>query len=178
MRTLMIFALICLVSTLVLAQQGANTTSNTTAQEAKQDSKDTAEKTGSALGTAARKTKNALKTAGRKTKQGVSTAATETKEAVENSPETASDVKKGVKQGYSGKAKPATLVGCLNMDDNGNLLIRSAKHRDGVVISTNEDYKAHVGHKVRLTGTWVEGGKAVDADKLEHLAATCVIPAD
>jgi hypothetical protein len=82
---------------------------------------------------------------------------------------------------HSGKAK--TLTGCLSgPNDEGVYELTSGKHKTEV--GGSDDLKAHVGHKVQVTGTWATGAEIGEkqgneaGEKTEkgehHLKATSV----
>ena len=47
--------------------------------------------------------------------------------------------------------KKMTLTGCLSEKD-GKYMLTDKKHSDGVELMSTEDLKAHIGHKVSVTG--------------------------
>ena len=61
--------------------------------------------------------------------------------------------------------KKTTLTGCI-VEKDGRFLLADAKHPDGVELATSEDLKAHVGHKVRVTGTM--GNAMAKGDQMSH----------
>ena len=57
---------------------------------------------------------------------------------------------------HSGKAK--TLTGCLSgPNEEGVYELTNGKHKTEV--GGSDDLKAHVGHKVQVTGTWATGAE-------------------
>jgi hypothetical protein len=87
-------------------------------------------------------------------------------------------------------SKQNTLTGCLaGPNAQGNYTLTHKNHKNGIEVGAAEsvDLKEHVGHKVKLTGTWASGGAAIaekekagekgealfQATKVQHIAATC-----
>jgi len=101
-------------------------------------------------------------------------------------------------------AKPATVEGCLTGPNDQNVYVLANEDHCCILLEGEPDLSAHVGHKVKLTGEWVEGpeqirgreniagkkvreGKKVEKEpepeqrffkvaKVEHLADTCTLP--
>jgi hypothetical protein len=87
--------------------------------------------------------------------------------------------------------KETTLTGCLGgPNDEGAYALTNDRYKKGVEVGGTEgvDLKAHVGHTVKLTGTWVTSGAAIGetkektgekgeqhfkVTKMAHIAATC-----
>jgi hypothetical protein len=102
------------------------------------------------------------------------------------------------------KAKAATVEGCLTGPNEQNVYVLANEKRCCILLEGEPDMSAHVGHKVKLAGEWVEGpegiqgreniagkkvreGKKVKDDpepeqrffkvtKVVHLADTCALP--
>ncbi len=92
--------------------------------------------------------------------------------------------------------KESTMTGCLSGPDaDGDYLLKNGTYRKGMEVAGMDDLKAHVGHKVKLTGTWVKespeaeakeakgkkGEKEADekqfkASKVAMIAETCTAP--
>jgi hypothetical protein len=85
-------------------------------------------------------------------------------------------------------AKESQLTGCLAKDSSGNgFMLTNGKYKKGVEVKSSEDLSAHVGHEVKLMGTWEKstageaGGagskgetmRTFNASKLNHLSDTC-----
>ena len=73
-----------------------------------------------------------------------------------------SDTDKDKHDHMSGKTK--TMTGCIQEKD-GKYWLMDKKHPNGVELMSSEDLKAHVGHKVTVTGTMSmmdENGNSVD----------------
>ncbi|GAC1623209.1 MAG: hypothetical protein PVS2B2_27270 [Candidatus Acidiferrum sp.] len=68
-------------------------------------------------------------------------------------------------------AKKMTTVGCISEKD-GKYLLTNKQHPLGVELSFSEDLKAHVGHKVKITGSMetapmTAGDKMMPDDKMK-----------
>ena len=87
-------------------------------------------------------------------------------------------------------SREATLTGCLGgPNGQGVYTLTNDKHKKGVEVSSAEgiDLKPHVGHEVKLTGTWAKSGAAIaekekgnekgerhfKATNVAHVADTC-----
>lgn len=76
-------------------------------------------------------------------------------------------------------AKEHTMTGCLAKDASGSgFVLTNARHKKGVEVKSSEDLSAHVGHKVKLTGTIEKAeagakGESFNATKIDHIADTC-----
>ncbi len=81
--------------------------------------------------------------------------------------------------------KPAHLTGCLAKGPEGSgYVLTNGKYTKGVAVKSSEDISAHVGHEVKLTGTWEKpaettGAKEAapprtfEATSLKHISDTC-----
>ncbi len=109
---------------------------------------------------------------------------------------TKSTAKSTSKSTASAAAKESTMTGCLSGPDaDGDFLLKNGNHRKGVEVTG--DLKGHVGHKVKLTGTWVTesaeaeakeakgekgekgeeaGEKQFKVSKVDMIADTCTVP--
>jgi hypothetical protein len=54
--------------------------------------------------------------------------------------------------GFGARGKKTTIVGCISEQD-GKYLLMTQKQSSGIELTSTEDLKAHVGHKVKVTGT-------------------------
>ena len=75
-------------------------------------------------------------------------------------------------------ADATTLQGCLAdgpADGWYVLQVKSGEKTEEVRVEGNASFEAHLGHEVKLTGTWVEtdGRKHFRATAMQHIAATC-----
>jgi hypothetical protein len=96
---------------------------------------------------------------------------------------------KGANSSASDKgAKQSQLTGCLAKDATGNgFMLTNGRYKQGIAVTSSEDMSAHVGHEVKLMGTWEKpttdaaGGagtkghemRSFTATKLNHIADTC-----
>lgn len=72
-------------------------------------------------------------------------------------------------------AKEHTLTGCLAKAPSGTgYVLTNGRYKKGVDVSTSEDWSAHEGHTVRLTGVWVKKGE-FKATSLKHISDTCTM---
>lgn len=56
--------------------------------------------------------------------------------------------------------KSATLTGCLSgPNDEGAYMLKTGRH--SVEVGGSDDLKAHVGHEVKLSGSWASSGSAI-----------------
>lgn len=86
-------------------------------------------------------------------------------------------------------AKESQLTGCVAKDATGSgFVLTNARHKKGVEIKSSEDLSAHVGHEVRLMGSWEKpttdtaaGGagpkghqmRTFDVTSVKHISDTC-----
>jgi hypothetical protein len=88
--------------------------------------------------------------------------------------------------GKHAKGGEHTLTGCLEKNPSGSgYLLTTAKHKNGIAVESSQDISAHVGHEVRLTGTWESGtststqsaqgggSRMFNATNLEHISDSC-----
>jgi hypothetical protein len=81
--------------------------------------------------------------------------------------------------------KESQLTGCLAKNAEGNgYVLTNGHYKKGVEVKSSEDISAHVGHEVRLMGTWekpAEGNVGTknepmhvfNATSLKHISDTC-----
>lgn len=102
--------------------------------------------------------------------------------------------KKSKKSKESGMAgKEHTVTGCLSgPNDEGVYVLTNGRYKKGLEVGGNDDLKSHVGHEVKLTGTWAsesdinekagteknEGKteakeKHMKVTKIDHIADSC-----
>jgi hypothetical protein len=89
-------------------------------------------------------------------------------------------------------AQDHQLTGCLAKDSSGKgFTLTSGRYKSGVAVMSGQDLGVHVGHMVRLTGTWQEpapggaggsgaAGKPIrtfTADQVERVSNTCTVGA-
>ena len=81
--------------------------------------------------------------------------------------------------------KATTVTGCLN-GSNGNYTLTNEHYKNGIAVTaaSGVDLAPHVGHTVRLTGTWEKGSgsvaaggtsasKTFNATSMKHISETC-----
>ena len=79
----------------------------------------------------------------------------------------------------AGEAKTSQLTGCLGKGTTSGYTLTNGRYRKGVDVKSDKDFSEHVGHQVRLTGTWEKptagaaGPGTFVATDLKHVAATC-----
>src|SRR5437763_12751304 len=56
-------------------------------------------------------------------------------------------------------AKTSTMTGCIDKSGDGYVL-KNGRHKNGVKVTGSDDLSAHVGHTVKLTGTWASASAA------------------
>ena len=100
--------------------------------------------------------------------------------------------------GEMGAAKEHTVTGCLSgPNDEGVYILKNGRYKKGLEVGGNDELKNHVGHEVKLTGTWASesdiGGKEpatepkeskseakekhLKVTKIDHIADTCTAKA-
>ena len=79
----------------------------------------------------------------------------------------------------SQKAKNVQLIGCLSQQ-SGSYVLTNKQYPDGVKLSTTENLKDHIGHKVEVKGTWdtlPSTGSAkqneMTVTSFKHISSTC-----
>ena len=95
--------------------------------------------------------------------------------------------KKGAAAGEK-SAKESQLTGCLAKDASGSgYMLTNGRYKKGVEVKSSEDLSAHVGHEVKLMGTWEKpssgeaGGagakgetmRTFNASGVNHISDTC-----
>jgi hypothetical protein len=95
-----------------------------------------------------------------------------------------------------GSGKQTTLTGCLNAgNEQGAYTLVNHRYKNGVMVGGNDDLPKHVGHEVKLTGTWASAkdigedmgkapqqGKQMESqlkhfkvDSIQHISDMCKI---
>lgn len=64
------------------------------------------------------------------------------------------------------------VTGCVSKDGD-NYVLKNAHYKDGFAIHGNDDLAPHVGHTVRLSGTWATPGKDFNETKLKMVSDNC-----
>lgn len=76
--------------------------------------------------------------------------------------------------GAASSAQETTLTGCLNGPNAENAyVLTTARNKKGVEVGMpgSDELSKHVGHKVKLTGTWAKSGEQVgENEKMESKA--------
>jgi len=72
--------------------------------------------------------------------------------------------------------KAAQLTGCLAASGSGYTLT-NGRHKEAITVTSSEDLKPHVGHQVRMKGTWSEDKKSYKAESVAMVSDTCPAPA-
>src|SRR2546426_920652 len=58
--------------------------------------------------------------------------------------------------------KTSQLTGCLSgPNSEGAYVLTNGRHKKGVEVGGRNELKRHVGHKVKLMGTWVDSGAEI-----------------
>jgi hypothetical protein len=96
--------------------------------------------------------------------------------------------------GEMGAAKEHTVTGCLSgPNDEGVYILKNGRYKKGLEVGGNDELKNHVGHEVKLTGTWASEAdmgakesaseakeskseakeKHMKVSNIDHIADTC-----
>ena len=63
---------------------------------------------------------------------------------------------------HAGVGKEHQLTGCVSGPNAENAyLLTNGRHKKGIEIGGNDDLKNHIGHQVKLTGTWARSGAEI-----------------
>lgn len=73
--------------------------------------------------------------------------------------------------------KMSQLTGCLSSPGAGSYTLTNGHYKSGVTVTGPDELKSHVGHQVRMKGTWSEDKKSYKADSVSMVADTCPVPA-
>ena len=87
--------------------------------------------------------------------------------------------------GTAAAGTSTSVTGCLN-GSAGNYTLTNGKYKNGVAVTaaSGVDLAPHIGHEVRLTGTWEKGSgsaaaggttasKTFNATSMKHISETC-----
>ncbi len=106
--------------------------------------------------------------------------------------------KKSKKAAGETGAKEHTVTGCLSgPNDEGAYVLTNGRYKKGLEVGGNDELKGHVGHEVKLTGTWASASdigekegkseakgekseakeKHFKVSKIEHISDTCTAKA-
>ncbi len=69
--------------------------------------------------------------------------------------------------------KLSQLTGCLSSPSAGAYTLTNGHYKSGVTVTGPDELKSHVGHQVRMKGTWSEDKKSYKAESISHIADTC-----
>jgi hypothetical protein len=90
-------------------------------------------------------------------------------------------------------AKSSTMTGCIEKSGD-NYMIKNGRHKKGVKVTGSDDLSAHVGHTVKLTGSWAptaastsatgetkgggaKAGREFNETKVDMVSETCTMGA-
>ena len=73
--------------------------------------------------------------------------------------------------------KMSQLTGCLSSPGAGSYTLTNGHYKSGVTVTGPDELKSHVGHQIRMKGTWSEDKKAYKADSIAMVSETCPAPA-
>ena len=88
----------------------------------------------------------------------------------------AQDAPKAKAKAADAGPKMAQLTGCLSSPGAGSYTLTNGHYKSGVAVTGADELKAHVGHQVRMKGTWSEDKKSYKADSIAMVADTCPAP--
>jgi hypothetical protein len=72
--------------------------------------------------------------------------------------------------------KTSQLTGCLSSPSAGSYTLTNGHYKNGVTVTGPDELKGHVGHQVRMKGTWSEDKKSYKAESISMVADTCPAP--
>lgn len=75
-----------------------------------------------------------------------------------------------------GAAKGNTVTGCVG-GSAGSYTLTNGRHKNGVGVSGSDDLAPHVGHTVKLTGSWSDDKKTFNETKVDMVSETCTMGA-
>ena len=84
----------------------------------------------------------------------------------------AQDAPKAKKKAVDEGPKLSQLTGCLSSAGAGYTLT-NGHYKSGVTVTGPDELKSHVGHQVRMKGTWSEPKKSYRAESVSMVADTC-----
>lgn len=93
---------------------------------------------------------------------------------------TTKQTKKHAMHTKGGAAAEHQLTGCLAKDPSGGFSLTNGRYKKGVEVKSSQDLSAHVGHEVKLMGTWEkptaggEGGAGAQGKQMRTFTATNV----
>jgi hypothetical protein len=81
----------------------------------------------------------------------------------------------GGSMGQSGASTPAkatSMIGCVSQSD-GKFMAMNKANPKGVQLMTSEDLTAHVGHKMKFTGTMSADKMSMNVTGMKMISTTC-----
>jgi hypothetical protein len=69
-------------------------------------------------------------------------------------------------------AKATSMIGCVAEKD-GKYMMMNKANPNGVQMMTSEDMKAHVGHKMKMTGTMSGDKMSMTVTSMKMISTTC-----
>jgi hypothetical protein len=69
-------------------------------------------------------------------------------------------------------AKGNTVTGCVG-GSAGSYTLTNGRYKNGVAVSGSDDLAPHIGHTVKLTGSWSEDKKTFNETKVDMVSASC-----
>lgn len=80
------------------------------------------------------------------------------------------------KKAAAAEPKLSQLTGCLSSPGAGSYTLTNGHYKSGVTVTGPDELKNHVGHQVRMKGTWSEDKKSYKAESISHVADACPAP--
>ncbi len=76
---------------------------------------------------------------------------------------------------HSGHQEEVSIVGCLDEGGDEGYFVLTDEDGEEIDVTGSAELGKHLGHKVRLTGTWVEEDEyeIFKVAKIEHISADC-----
>jgi hypothetical protein len=65
-----------------------------------------------------------------------------------------------------------TTTGCIEKSGDSYML-KNGRYKNGVKVTGSDDLSAHVGHTVKLTGSWTTPGQEFSETKVDMVSDTC-----
>lgn len=88
----------------------------------------------------------------------------------------AQDAPKAKSKAADDGPKLAQLTGCLSSPAASQYTLTNGHYKSGVTVTGPDELKSHVGHQVRMKGTWSEDKKSYKAESISMVADTCPAP--
>lgn len=74
--------------------------------------------------------------------------------------------------GSMSKTKTTSMTGCVSSKD-GKYMMMNKANPNGVELMTSEDLKAHVGHKMKMTGTMSDDKMSMNVTSMKMMSTKC-----